>query len=523
MFAHEQCADSIEHACRLSSTRYLWVVDGANDYSQHDWLWEPVPWESTHTHVWPSQHQDNGGTYLVPKSGMQQVNRLHPVIPRKQSVGVIGIDHGEGLEIQCDQHTRFIADYLGTLRRVLAKVDDEFVWVISSVCEYGAFDFTWHPSEWQQHMLHVFPSSEQKFGDTFYVHVPTFLAASENIALLEWFDTIHFVQDISVPRHTPPVHQHSHDTQVPAVWQYDFRAPVVQFAVNGAVQHVPAINLWRQETRAIVPLTAGASNVLVPREAKLFLKTQLYDYPVIDKHHRTCALDQPLDIIFISNGEVNAESNWQWLQEICQTNMVPNRIMRIDRVSGRAAAYQAALAASHTDWAFCVFAKLQVESTFDWSWQPDRMQAAKHYIFHALNPVNDLQYGHMALIAYNKRLTLENQCQGLDFTLDQLHEVVPVMSGVAWYADSAWMAWRTAFREALKLRHSLPDVENQHRLNGWLTKGQGTHGAWSVYGAEDAMEYYDEVGGDFAALKKSYEWSWLASHAVSRRNLAPDQ
>jgi hypothetical protein len=98
------------------------------------------------------------------------------------------------------------------------------------------------------------------------------------------------------------------------------------------------------------------------------------------------------------------------------------------------------------------------------------------------------------------------------------------MSGVAWYADSPWMAWRTAFREALKLRHSLPDVENEYRLSQWLKENYNDDYAhWSHLGAQDAVEYYDDVGGDFAALKKSYEWSWLASYAMLKRNLLPDR
>jgi hypothetical protein len=80
------------------------------------------------------------------------------------------------------------------------------------------------------------------------------------------------------------------------------------------------------------------------------------------------------------------------------------------------------------------------------------------------------------------------------------------------------MAWRTAFREALKLRVSLPDVENEYRLKVWLDVDHGP-GQWSSKGAQDAVEYYEEVGGDFAALKKSYEWAWLASYALFKRNL----
>jgi hypothetical protein len=188
------------------------------------------------------------------------------------------------------------------------------------------------------------------------------------------------------------------------------------------------------------------------------------------------------------------------------------------------AAYHAAAELSTTPWFFAVFAKLQVEKKFDWAWQPDRMQEAKHYIFHAMNPVNSLVYGHMAVIAYNKQLVMENTAPGLDFTLDQAHEVVPMLSGVAYYCDSAWMAWRTAFREVIKLKNSLPDVEAEYRLDKWLTmnSGQSPHSEWSRIGAQDAVEYYDSVGGDFAELRKSYDWVWLSSYAFVKHSLSPD-
>jgi hypothetical protein len=152
------------------------------------------------------------------------------------------------------------------------------------------------------------------------------------------------------------------------------------------------------------------------------------------------------------------------------------------------------------------------------------MQQPKHYIFHARNPVNGLEYGHQAMIAYNRDLVLANTGHGLDFTLDSAHEVVPIMSGTAYYSYTPWMAWRTAFREVLKLCSST-DVESQYRLKQWLdtdTNGIVEHEQWSVLGAEDAVEYYQSVNGDFEALRKSYDWAWLASYAMLRRNLVPD-
>ena len=302
LFPHEQSATDIEHARKLSRTRYFWWINYLSDYSGFDFLWEPVPWESNQTHVWPSQHRENGGTYLVPKQGGTDVNRNHNVILRRLSVPVIGIDHGNGLKYSCNKTTRFISDYLSTLKRVLADVKDEYVWVISSVCDYTNFDFTWHPSEWQATMLHVFPSDKQKFGDTFYIHIPTFLHEIKNLALLEWFNTIHFVENITVPRRPIPVVHHTYDTHVQAVWEYDFQDPVVQFTINNSLIDTPTVNLWRSKVREVIPLSTGASSVLVPRDVKNYLTTQLYDYPVINKTYQNVGKDDLLDIVIIING-----------------------------------------------------------------------------------------------------------------------------------------------------------------------------------------------------------------------------
>ena len=183
LFAHEQPACDIEHAKQLSRTRYFWWINYLTDYTGHDFLWEPTPWESHQRHVWPSQHQDNGGTQLVPRTGYTETNYQHATLPRSTSAPIVGIDHGNGLSVACEHTTRYISDYLGTLRRILGRVgvEYEYCWVVSSVCDYTNFDFTWHPSEWQADMLHVFASDRQPFGDTFYIHVPSFMERTRDI------------------------------------------------------------------------------------------------------------------------------------------------------------------------------------------------------------------------------------------------------------------------------------------------------------------------------------------------------
>ena len=585
-FAHEQPADSINHAQELSRTRYFWWINYLTDYTDFDFLFEPPTWERHQRHAWPSQWQKDSGTYLVPKQEYTETNyRKNCILTRlpdktiwnipenfdqdsfdwswhpdptdppytyqfgtqHQRTGgpqynnggddlkfvdqirgsirigatpIIEIDHMDGNRGQVPntvKTVRYFDNYRDTLTRIANTVEDEYVWIVSSVCDYSNFDFSWHPEFWQSTMLHVFASDGEKFGDTFYMHVPSFRKRIGQFKLLDWYD-VNFIGP-GATRRSLPIVQHNCDTHVEAIKTIDWSGPLAIFSIDGRPAEIPTVPLWREETKTIVPLSQGASNVVVPKTAVPYIKTQAYDYPYIDRTQKHLYRDLPLDIVFIDNGEPCAEYNWLQLPHTSDTNC----IHRSSGVNGRVAAYQAAAQLSTTPWFFAVFAKLQTDEQFDWSWQPDRLQEPKHYIFHALNPVNGLVYGHQAMIAYNRQLVLDNPGTGLDFTLDSPHEVVPISSGIAYYNHTPWMAWRTAFRECIKLRDSLPNVENDYRLNRWCADGHGVNAEWSTWGAQDALEYYDAVGGDFAELKKSYDWAWLASYAFLKRNLTPDQ
>ena len=513
----------------------LWSVPKEVNTADIDFTWVPDPGSPPYIYQFGTQHQRTGGPqYCVP--GATEVKYVDQIRARTDRVAtaVYEIDHMDGNAGTVPNTTRVVRyfdNYLDTLRRIANGVagEHEFVWICSSVCDYANFDFTWHPEQWQATMLHVFPSDGEKFGDTFFMHVPTFLYRAEKCQLLEWYD-LNFT-DISVPRRPIPMISHSYDSQATAATSLEFRGPLAIFTTKDiATDQIPVVPLWREKTKTVVPLSAGATSVIVPRAAVPYIKTQLYDYPYIDKTH--CILkDNPLDIVFISNGEGNADQNWNYLENRI-VNLEENRLVRVDGVKGRVASYHAAAEASDTEWFFAVFAKLQISIEFDWSWQPDRMQEPKHYIFHARNSINGLVYGHQAMIAYNKKLVLGNPGVGLDFTLDSPHEVVPILSGTANYAYSDWMCWRTAFREVLKLKSALPDIEAEYRLRTWLTPtpvglayGISPVTAawkWSAIGAQDAVEYYDEVGGDFDELKKSYDWAWLSSYAFLKHSLLPD-
>jgi hypothetical protein len=506
-----------------------WHIPKHIDLTDMDFSWVPDPGEPAYIYQFATQHQKTGGPqYRMPgATEFKYVDMMRAEV-KQEAAPIFEIDHLDGNAGQIPdvvKKVRYFDNYRDTLIRLARSLVGQYehVWICSSICDYTGFDFSWHPETWQSTMLHVFPSNEQKFGDTFYMHVPTFAERAEKKALLEWY-SVNYVSRRSVPRRSMPVIEHTADSHVDAVKNVDWAGPLALFTTNGVPITMPTVPLWRQEVKTIVPLSTGASAVIVPKVAQGDVKTQLYDYAHIDKTQRKRHGDQPLDIVFISNGEPNSASNYLQMQMYLANSSHTNKVHMVSGVKGRVAAYHAAARASTTPWFFAVFAKLEVDAKFDWTWQPDRMQQPKHYIFHAINPVNGLQYGHQAMIAYNQELVLNNPGLGLDFTLDSAHEVVPINSGTAQYNVTPWMTWRTAFREVIKLCSS-SDVESQYRLKQWLAAPRTNveNWSWSVWGAEDAVEYYQAVKGDPTELRKSYEWDWLASYAFVKRSLTPDQ
>ena len=537
--------DTIKRCVTRAKTNKFWIISSEYDYSDFDFAWHAQPWQSYMTHVFPSQHQKWSDTYLINRWEFERHSAWAKTLAEFPNLNFVTtqtvnkpdtlhnifyIDHGNTIsrhqyEWLRSTHpdiviTRFVDNYLDTFKRIIAVAETEYVWIINSICDYTQFDFSWEPEPWQREMIHVFPSDNQRRGDTFYIHVESFKKQMIELELLDWFNVINYCNDQSVERFAMPVHQYTSDDLVTEIKNYEFKTPYVMFTNQKDLILSDNPCLWTRKDRTVIRISAAGATAIVPRDIKADLRTQIYDYPYIENTKprlndylggRDC-----LDIVYISNGEPNEE---RWYDHLCYMSNTKAKWVR--GINGRTAAYQEAARRSDTPWFFAVFAKLEVlGSDFPWfTWLPDYFQEPKHYIFNSRNPVNGLEYGHMAMIAYNKKLVLENTTPGIDFTLSQPHESVPILSGVAHFNQSTITTWRTAFREALKLKHSMetkPTLETEHRLNVWCNDHRLVVGApfahWSVRGAQDAVEYYNKVNGNYTELLYSFEWKWLNAY-----------
>jgi len=532
---------TIQRCANKATTSKFWVISSEYNYDNFDFTWHAQPWQTYMTHVFPSQHQKWSDTFLINRweferhsawaEGLEQFPNLNFVrdqtVTRPENLAnIFYVDHSNGTIAQHQyeylrtEHpdivqTRFMDNYLDTFKRIMAVAETEYVWIINSVCDYTQFDFTWQPEPWQREMIHVFPSGLQKRGDTFYIHVESFKRQMIELELLDWFNVINYIDDRAVDRFSVPVHYYESDDLIAEIKNYRFDGPYVLFTNQKDTQIESSECLWSRKDRVVARCSESGATVLVPRDIKADLKSQIYDYPYIEdsvyriRDYFINKHEPGLDIVYISNGEPDEQRWYDCLSYMSNTA----NIEWVRGVDGRTAAYQEAARRSRTPWFFAVFAKLEVlGSEFDWQWMPDYFQGPKHYIFNSRNPLNGLEYGHQGIIAYNKRMVLENNTPGIDFTLSQPHESVPILSGIAHFNQDPWMTWRTAFREVVKLKHFMatqPTVETEHRLKTWLTVAEGDYADDCLRGAEDAVKYYNEVGGDYERLKLSFEWAWL--------------
>lgn len=538
---------TVQRCLTKAKTRKFWVVSSENDYTDFDFAWHAEPWQGYMTHVFGSQWNKWSDTFLINKwefernskwaKGIEEFPNLNFV--KNQTVrasddanNIYYVEWGNPESVaQLEQLkakypnikvTRFVDNYLDTFKRIMSTATTEYVWIINSICNYSKFDFSWQPEAWQAEMIHVFASGFEKRGDTFYINVAMFKQQMVELEMLDWFNVINYCTDQHVYRWPAPHHYYTGDDLITEVKNYQFEFPYAVFSTYPEIQTAPEMCLWSKKDRIAERYTASGCVSVIPRDVKSEIRTQIYDYPYVNTQNLDYMCEDSLDIIYLSNGEPEAD---KWYNHLCDvlaqedtgfpTLRYDNRVKRVDGVNGRLASAQAAANSSNTPWFFVVTGKLEVNKDFDWTWQPDYWQGPKHYIFDAVNPVNGLRYGHQAMVAWNKTLILNTTQPGLDLTMSQPHEHVPLMSGTAHFNSDPWTTWRTSFREVVKMRlfsETQPTVETSYRLKTWLNKAEGNNAEWCLRGASDAVAYYDEVAGEYTELMRSFDWDWLREY-----------
>jgi len=394
----------------------------------------------------------------------------------------------------------FVSNYHDVIKQELKNCRTQYLWVLSTLCDYNNFDFDFIPEQFQQTQLHTWAVEGQKEGDTFLVP-KQFL--EQDIKFLRDYQEVNY--------HTTDLdYDYNYDVK-----QYDLsnnfdleqeRRPLGTYFQYSETKEKQKFYISHWEDQKIY---VKGTTYFIPYSALPVIKEQVYDYPNIFVEQENQVTDR-FDIFYVSNGEPFEEENYKALCDHAKKHDLANKVGWIRNVPGRSEAYKKAALESSTEYFYAVFAKSIPVDTFLFDYTVDRGKNKRHYIFYARLEELDLEYGTFNVDLYNKTLCLRTEGHFLDFTLSQKHEVVPVISNTVLLSPDNYTAWKNGFREVSKLVYwnmKKPTVETAYRIKKW----QKTENKWLSAGATDAVEFLKEIEYSHDKLLQTYNWDFCRS------------
>ena len=398
----------------------------------------------------------------------------------------------------------FVDSYLTVLKSIITDINTEYFWFFANFMDLKTVDIDYIPEQHEKNQIHVWYNTHplggtNKEGNVFLIPTKAFKNQCNDIQFLRDFKDINYHEHPNLFQNWIP--KTAFKLKDPYKTYYESEPNYYKWLHNKDIDKKNIPNFFPSFWEDVKLYTWGKTNdvILVPHKDNI---KQFYDFDRI-VHYDLDYSSKLMDIVFLSYDEPNADENWEKLKA------KHPRAKRVHGVPARTLAYVTAALKSETDYFFAVFPTIEIDDSFDFTFQPDRLKEPCHYIFHCKNPVNGLEYGHRAVILYNKQLCLDTKKPGLDFTLSQAHTVVPTLCGTTNFNVSPEISWRVAFREVIKLCAMKQTVESRYRLKKWCELGKGPYAELVQRGALDAINYYEKNKHDQDALSLSYELDWL--------------
>jgi hypothetical protein len=224
-------------------------------------------------------------------------------------------------------------------------------------------------------------------------------------------------------------------------------------------------------------------------------------------------LPEHLDVVFISYREPNAEENWQRVLEKAPW------AKRVDGVTGIFEAHKAAAELSDTDMFYVVDGDAYLTDQWQFNYQPGLFDRDCLYIWSSKNPINDLVYGYGGVKLFSKAKFIKTKKKDyidLSTTIMPKLKVISKVSNETRFNVDEFSTWRSAFREAVKLRinivtNSLGCEESKLRLEKWSTLGADReYGQFSMDACQHAVKFVDEnYNPSYKKLTKINDRLWL--------------
>ena len=146
-----------------SETDLFWVLNSELDYSEFEFDFYPSPWQMKMVHVFGTQWSHWGTTYMINKETFSEDTKYIKIIEHLSNLNfvknrkakatntlydIVYIDHGNKdlSEVKNSLIIKYEKGYLSTFNNLLNKLPvkkDHYIWVVSTICDYTDFDFTY--------------------------------------------------------------------------------------------------------------------------------------------------------------------------------------------------------------------------------------------------------------------------------------------------------------------------------------------------------------------------------------------
>jgi len=218
------------------------------------------------------------------------------------------------------------------------------------------------------------------------------------------------------------------------------------------------------------------------------------------------------DIVFISCNESNADKNW----ELLKTRFPSAK--RVDGVKGIHQAHIKAAKRCFTKMFWVVEADAELLDDFSFDYEVDEYNLDTVHVWNSQNPVNDLVYGYggVKLLPRTKTMKMDTSRADMTTSISDSFRAVEQTSNITAFNTDSFSAWRSGFRECVKLASQTIDrqdnSETLERLETWCNKGVNRpFGIDAIKGAKEGRKFGERNRDNPSELQKINDFVWLAN------------
>jgi len=540
--------DDEEKGRKMSQTGWFWVIDSDVDLlPEFELTYVPKIWDKGKTHVWQKLNPLTGRQYDY--AGV----KLCAKVPAKKGRPKF-IREAACTQREYPVYTLEASDYSQPLdaayRRLCALTDTKMFWLVDLHTQVAPdFNFDYYPTQYDQGYMHVFLNEDgehknirlvpkvlfeeweytddqilnNSLGDIKLMTVEASLRPKWPVIRLDSFNKDDFIDELESYRDG-----YETGEPVPFVWSVDpdadinVQATPVKMGFSPKVSDIAKVHCW-QKTNDLKNVTHGYGGLrLWPTNGDYSKLTtdslKLNKIKNVQYIREQGSITEMFDIIFISYHEDNAPERFEKLQqrvsELATVSKRKPRIHWVRDVDGIFNAHQEASKFAESKMFWVVDGDADIVEDFDFSYLPDVYDEDVVHVWNSINIVSGLEYGYGGVKLFPTQMVRDATTWGLDFTtgLSSRFKAIPETSCYTNFNTDAYSAWRSAFRECVKLTLS-EDPDSIERLDAWRNPNIDANFTKDAKaGAEAGIAFAKKNKDNTEQLININDFTWLKAY-----------